>query len=203
MDQAKASQQHDWFSADRPILTRGEDKLGRRSFAESLAASVSGWRGRDSLVIALYGAWGTGKSSIKNMILDALRQKSGPEVPTIAEFNPWQFANHEQLTESFFDQIGVALGHGASGSKKEQKRLLQRWRRYAHYLKATAGFVEHIRNPLIAVLILAAVLVGIAATQAWQVAVLISVTLVVLAAFLRWSSKFAALVGDCLNLVSK
>lgn len=48
-------------------------------------------------------------------------------------------------------------------------------------------------------LILAAVLVGIAATQAWQVAVLISVTLVVLAAFLRWSSKFAALVGGLLE----
>jgi len=61
------------FSADRPIRSRDEDQLYRRKFAEELASAVRRWKGKDSLVIALYGPWGSGKSSIKNMVIDALR----------------------------------------------------------------------------------------------------------------------------------
>lgn len=43
------------FSADRPIASRGEDLLGRADFAEKLADALCSWRGRDSLVVALYG----------------------------------------------------------------------------------------------------------------------------------------------------
>ncbi len=190
------AEHQDWFSADRPITIRVDDKLGRRAFAEALAASVSGYKGRDSLVIGLYGAWGTGKSSIKNMVMDVLREKPGRDVPSIAEFNPWQFANREQLTEAFFDQIGIALGKGASASRKDQKRLLQRWRRYATALRASAGLVGHMRNPLIVGSAPAtAALVGIAATQVRQIAITIGLILVVIAGLLRWSSKFADLVG--------
>ncbi len=187
------AEHQDWFSADRPITIRVDDKLGRRAFAEALAASVSGYKGRDSLVIGLYGAWGW--FSIKNMVMDVLREKPGRDVPSIAEFNPRQFANREQFTEAFFDQIGIALGKGASASRKDQKRLLQRWRRYATALRASAGLVGHMRNPLIVGLLATAALVGIAATQVRQIAITIGLILVVIAGLLRWSSKFADLVG--------
>lgn len=62
------------LSADRPIASRERDLLGRSGFAESLASAIKGWTGNDSLVIALYGSWGSGKSSVKNMILEALRE---------------------------------------------------------------------------------------------------------------------------------
>jgi len=62
------------FSADRPIRSKSEDLLGRSAFAESLAAVVEGWTGNDSLVVALYGPWGIGKTSIKNMVLENLRR---------------------------------------------------------------------------------------------------------------------------------
>jgi predicted KAP-like P-loop ATPase len=79
------------FSSDRPITRRDEDKLGRRAFSEQIARAVRGWKGNDSLVIALYGPWGTGKSSIKNMVIDALRDT--PESATVVDFNPWQVAS--------------------------------------------------------------------------------------------------------------
>lgn len=185
----------DFFSDDRPIPDRASDKLERRSFAEALAKAVRGWQGRDSLVIAIYGSWGTGKSSIKNMVLEDLRQQAGESVPTIAEFNPWQFANREQLMEAFFDQIGLALGKGTCGSEKEKKRLLQRWRRYAASLRAGAGLVAHVRNALVAALLIGAVGVGVAATQAQYAAVMVAALLVGLAAVLLWSSKFAEFVA--------
>jgi predicted KAP-like P-loop ATPase len=187
---------NNWFSADRPIGTLCDDKLGRSSFAKGLGAAVRGWQGRDSLVIALYGAWGTGKSSIKNMMLDALRPGVGNVAPVMAQFNAWQFANREQLTEAFFEEIGVALGRGTAGSKKNRKQLLQRWKRYAAYLKAGAGAAEHLRNLLIGGLVVTAAIVGIAVTQAAKVVWIVAPLLVGLAALLAWSAKAAALVGS-------
>ena len=66
---------HD-FSADRPIISREQDLLGRKSFAESVATAIQGWHGDDSLVVALYGPWGSGKSSIKNMMIESCKMDS-------------------------------------------------------------------------------------------------------------------------------
>jgi predicted KAP-like P-loop ATPase len=74
------------FSADRPISSRNEDLLGRSAFAESLASAIKGWMGNDSLVIALYGPWGSGKSSVKNILLESLREAT-KDCLLIIEFN--------------------------------------------------------------------------------------------------------------------
>lgn len=97
------------FSADRPIGSREEDLLGRASFADSLASAIKGWKGNDSLVIALYGPWGSGKSSVKNMVLQSLRSAEA-DSPLIVEFNPWQWSGQDQLAEAFFREIGLIMG---------------------------------------------------------------------------------------------
>jgi hypothetical protein len=103
------------FSADKPIRTKAADLLGRSSFAESLAAVVEGWGGNNSLVIALYGPWGIGKTSIKNMVLEHLDQR-GSEGPTVVEFTPWQWAAQDQLAEAFFREIALEAMTGKSVS---------------------------------------------------------------------------------------
>jgi predicted KAP-like P-loop ATPase len=133
------------FSADRPITSRSADLLGRGAFAESLASAIRGWKGLDSLVIALYGPWGAGKSSIKNMMLEALRG-SKEDCPSIVEFNPWQWMGPEHLAAAFFHEIGVALGK--SDSSKEGKQRAAKWQAYGKYL--TLGI--SLAKPLKAVL---------------------------------------------------
>lgn len=64
------------LSSDRPITSFAGDLLGRSKFAESLASAIKGWTDNDSLVIALYGPCGSGKSSI-NMAIESLRQSKG------------------------------------------------------------------------------------------------------------------------------
>lgn len=46
------------YSADRPIRSKTEDILGRAKFAARLADDIHSWKENDSLVVALYGAWG-------------------------------------------------------------------------------------------------------------------------------------------------
>lgn len=57
--------------ADAPIQSLSEDRLGRRSFAEALAAEVMAAPVARGYVMGLTGAWGTDKTSILNMAVDA------------------------------------------------------------------------------------------------------------------------------------
>jgi predicted KAP-like P-loop ATPase len=155
-------QEQQWLSADRPIAGRADDKLGRSGFADAIASAIRGWHGRDSLVIALYGSWGTGKSSIKNMIVETVGGMADPSLVT--EFNPWQFANREQMTAAFFDQIGIGLARETGGSRKDRDVLLWRWQRYATYLAASRNLVELLRKMLLWIFAIAgASLLGAAA----------------------------------------
>ena len=98
------------FSADRPINSMSEDLLGREGFAKSLAKAIHNWKGNDSLVMALYGEWGSGKTSIKNMVVDDL-QNYGEIIPEIVEFNPWQWASQQGLLEAFFREGSISFMH--------------------------------------------------------------------------------------------
>jgi len=134
----------EWLSADKPIESRKEDLLGRRGFSEALAGAIRGWSGRESLVLALFGAWGNGKSSIKNMVIECLRSAS-PKVLTV-DFNPWQLANRPALSEPFLDEIGVALGKGDLGSDRQKKVVLARFRRWAHRMQGSRDLIHAVSN---------------------------------------------------------
>lgn len=178
----------EWLSADKPIESRQEDVLGRRGFSEALADAISGWSGRESLVLALYGAWGNGKSSIKNMVIDCLHSSSR-EVLTV-DFNPWQLAHRPTLSEAFFDELGVALGKGDLGSNRVRRSVLARYRRWAHRLQGTRDLVRAIRGLFGTVL----VVLGLATLgAAWihsQVITIILGSLLVVAGLLTLVSKF-------------
>lgn len=96
------------FSADIPITEEAQDLLGRTKFASELAKLLSGWRADHSLVVALRGSWGEGKSSLKNLILRALEKDE--KKPRIVEFNPWRYGDSTAITTAFYAEIAVALG---------------------------------------------------------------------------------------------
>lgn len=133
------------FSADRPIGSCDEDLLGRASFADSLASAIKGWKGNESLVIALYGPWGSGKSSVKNMVLQSLRSAEA-DSPLIVEFNPWQWSGQDQLAEAFFQEIGLVLGR--SDGSEDGKRRAAKWRTYGTYLTLGASLAKSLKTIL-------------------------------------------------------
>ena len=50
------------FNPDQPIKSNKEDILGRVFFARSLCKAILSYREKDSLVIGLFGAWGSCKA---------------------------------------------------------------------------------------------------------------------------------------------
>lgn len=118
---------------DRPISDKSEDILGRAKFADDLAKAIGDWKNKDSLILALNGNWGTGKTSIKNMVVEALAVQANK--PSVLEFNPWQVSGFDQLAESFFDEIGIVLGIN-------DKKLLQTWNAYRARFFLTKSILE-------------------------------------------------------------
>src|SRR5437867_2396978 len=128
------------FPLDRPIAKLDEDKLGRRPFATSVARAIESWKGDASLVMALYGGWGDGKSSVKGMVVDVLRQDPD-RCPIIIEFNPWEWAGQNQLAQVFFEEIGKQLGEeGLEQSIPEAKEAARKLRAWGKRLSMAATF---------------------------------------------------------------
>src|SRR3990167_38798 len=101
------------FKPDQPIQSHKEDILGRKSFAQSLGNAILKYKEKDSIVIGLFGAWGSGKTSIINMALEHIdsvyKQKTNESKPIIVKFNPWNFSDQNQLITQFFKQLSITL----------------------------------------------------------------------------------------------
>ena len=133
------------FSADRPISHSTEDLLGRLPFAKSMAEAIKGWQEKDSLVIALYGQWGSGKTSLKNMIIESFNEGKD-KGPLVVEFNPWHWSGRDQLLKAFFHEIGVALGHSDTTSAGTERT--EKWNRYGAYLSMGASISASLKEIL-------------------------------------------------------
>jgi len=97
------------LSADRPSLDPKEDLFGLAPFAASLAKSISGYPGTDGLVLALYGPWGSGKSTVLSYVRYYLEQRGENDRPVIVSFNPWWFSGQENLARAFLGQLQAVL----------------------------------------------------------------------------------------------
>lgn len=87
------------FKDDYPIYLLDDDKLNRREFAESLAQAILNYDKKHCLTISLMGKWGSGKTSIINMVEDYWDVDEN----IVIHFNPWYFSNRDNLLFQFFD----------------------------------------------------------------------------------------------------
>jgi predicted KAP-like P-loop ATPase len=101
------------FDADRPIQNSEQDRLGRAVFAKYLARCILDHKNMESLVIGLYGGWGSGKTSVINLMLEELRYAASNmfenEMPIILNFSTWSYSGQEQLIESFFRRLSSEM----------------------------------------------------------------------------------------------
>ena len=119
------------LSTDTPIASQAEDRLNRSSFSQNIANAIANAKADESLVIALYGAWGSGKSSVKNLVCEALGTRT-ESTPDILEFNPWQWRGHNDLSEAFFRDVLANLNQ--PNKTEQQKKTAKVIRRYAKFL---------------------------------------------------------------------
>ena len=95
------------YSADSPLTDPEKDEFGRFLFAQRIAQTIINRKDSDNLVIALYGKWGEGKTTVLNFIEGELNKK--PDIVTI-KFNPWRFPSETELLSNFYFMLAKNLG---------------------------------------------------------------------------------------------
>ncbi|MEL7657045.1 MAG: P-loop NTPase fold protein, partial [Bacillota bacterium] len=110
-------------STDKPISDPASDELGYSAFAQHLARSICHMMPPEGLVIAIYGAWGMGKTSVLNLIEHYIDQESADNIPIIVRFNPWWFSGQEDLTRYFFEQLAYTLDKRQARAGKARDQL--------------------------------------------------------------------------------
>ncbi len=94
------------FSGDQPIADRPYDLLNRAVFADRIAELVDGLPSRTGLVIGVFGPWGSGKTTVLNLLRDKLRENDSI---LVRDFNPWRLTDEFKIFPSFFSVLSDAI----------------------------------------------------------------------------------------------
>ena len=110
---------------DKPIALPEEDILGFNPLAEIIADSISKMEKPEGTVIAVNGPWGSGKSSVVNLVRHHLCNSRAAGVK-IVDFKCWWFRGEEALTTAFFHELYSAFSPSlAKKAKKAFSKLGQ------------------------------------------------------------------------------
>lgn len=108
------------YFTDKPIENNSDDLLGRASFSERVGEAIYNFDAEDGLVIGLYGSWGSGKTSVVNMIVNHIEEKSTDNKPLIIKFEPWNYLDRDNLISIFFRNLKEHIE--IEGNKELKKR---------------------------------------------------------------------------------
>lgn len=97
------------LSPDRPSTDPAQDLFGHAPFARTVATAIRGYLGSEGIVLALYGPWGSGKSTVLAYIQHELESGTEGDRPVVVQFNPWWFSGQEHLAKAFLGQLRAVL----------------------------------------------------------------------------------------------
>ncbi|PZR12971.1 MAG: hypothetical protein DI532_12460 [Azospirillum brasilense] len=100
---------------DSAITTPDADAYGFDGFADALARGIARMSAPEGFVIALDGPWGSGKSSVVNLLLHHLRTDVRAGRMEIVSFSPWWFAGAEAMTRGFFEVLADTVEGSLKG----------------------------------------------------------------------------------------
>lgn len=107
------------FNSDKPIENASQDLLSRDEFAKRFSKALLGYEDISGLCIGLFGAWGSGKTSLLNLIIHEIGSRavdmSEDEKPVIMRFDPWNYTSTQQLVHQYFVMLSSRFSE--SGDK--------------------------------------------------------------------------------------
>lgn len=114
--------------ADAAIKEATEDRFGRVEFARHVADVIlSVPHGSDSTVLAVVGPWGSGKTSILNLVASSVREAGNVHVST---YSPWATSSGTDLLRSFLTTLVATFSPSSSSYDRTRSAI----RRYAGML---------------------------------------------------------------------
>ncbi|MDQ1094059.1 hypothetical protein QE400_003472 [Xanthomonas sacchari] len=124
LDREEDALPSDQFLDDQPITSRSSDRFNRAPFASRLAHTLARRADPSSIVVGLYGPWGDGKTSVLEMMGEALKEY--PRV-ILVRFNPWHFQSQDALLRGFFATLAEAMEKSLPSRKEKVGDLLKQY----------------------------------------------------------------------------
>lgn len=101
------------MDADYPITKCCDDRLGRTHLALHVADMLRAAPAAHSIVFGLSGSWGSGKTSVLNMVRELLGKDDDP--PVVVRFNPWNYPVGTDLVRPFLNLLASEIRNARSG----------------------------------------------------------------------------------------
>ncbi|WP_019554492.1 KAP family P-loop NTPase fold protein [Propionispira raffinosivorans] len=115
----KESNMRSCFKTDAPIESSADDLFKRENFYNKIAKFICNHHSTHSFVVGITGKWGSGKSSIINIVLKIVEKNTlKQDGPYIVKFNPWNYPDQKQLIEQFFNALSSRLPEDEMNIKK-------------------------------------------------------------------------------------
>lgn len=97
------------YYSDKPISSNSDDLLKRSGFAKLLAETIANLDKADTFTVGVFGKWGSGKTSVVKMMLQALEKQQDcaneNDKIIVVHFEPWNFTDTNQLLNQFFARL--------------------------------------------------------------------------------------------------
>lgn len=93
---------------DEPVVRASEDRFQVRVFAQAVGRVAITAPCNEGLVICLNGPWGSGKTSILNLIEEQSAAGHQDKVK-IVRFNPWWYSNADSIAQGFIQELIVSV----------------------------------------------------------------------------------------------
>ncbi len=137
------------IDGDRAIELPDQDKLGFRDVAIQIANAVVARSTAEGLVISIEGEWGSGKSSLLNLVAAELGKLPDANRPTTISFQPWLIGNRDALIAKLFDElfkglklVATSKGDHRSANAEEAQKAIDALEKFVGVLCKSGSLIE-------------------------------------------------------------
>lgn len=90
------------------------DLLGRKALVDQLYGSIKESHFKNVYVIGVKGSWGSGKTTLINIVKERIYREDAENISIIDDFDPWMFGSQGALLTAMYDVIlkeaGIRVG---------------------------------------------------------------------------------------------
>ncbi len=131
---------------DRPIADPADDRLGRDGFVARLARALVREEAVDGrtiarasgVVVGLTGPWGSGKSSLLNLLETEIKQQHAAVGAVVVRFDPWLVSGRDDIITQFFAELQATINAVGTSDGQTGGRLQDLGAKLAGYAKDLA-----------------------------------------------------------------
>ena len=97
---------HDLLLTDIPLQDDSKDLFGYKKFTDRLTDCIKHFSSDDGLVVALNGEWGSGKTSVINMVKSQLQKEKNIQV---ISYSYWWYEGKKEVISAFLIALSEAI----------------------------------------------------------------------------------------------